>query len=162
MSHPCTERDRIERLHREMLNALRVDYFPPGMSDAEAWRGFLYVMDTLAETPGGMLTPRDVRNAVDLMRKQVAEKKAGWSLRFSKIIRDPEAFRDLVLETRRKIRPRPEVREEAVTRPGIGTRLELVDPVASQDSIKSIKKHAEEFFAQFGVKRPSEKEDHAD
>jgi hypothetical protein len=104
----------IAEFHRALLVALGVDYFPPGMADVNAWREFLFLLDTLKDSAGGPLTARDIHAVVALMRQQNRDRKAGWSLRFGKIMREPEAFRDLVLEARKVKRPRAPI--ETVTR----------------------------------------------
>jgi hypothetical protein len=144
-------RERIERLHAAMLAALHVDHFPPGPGDAEGWRAFLFVLDTLAETPGGPLAPRDIRAAVDLMRAQNRSGEAKWALRYFKIMGQPEAFRDLVLESRRRHRPRPPVVERPVTTP-VATTLQPVD-TAAESGPQSVKHLADEWFREHGLRR---------
>lgn len=124
----------IEALHRALLAALRVDYFPPGMGDLNAWHDFLFVLSSLDESAGGPLTGRDLHAVVALMREQNRENKAKWALRFMKILRDPEMLRDLVLETRRVRRPRRPVETTSV-RTADGAQVEIErDPAADADA----------------------------
>jgi hypothetical protein len=96
----------IVELHRALLAALRVDYFPPGMMEMNNWRDFLFVMEPLKDSTGGAFTAKDIAPAVALMRQQNKTQSSNWSLRFAKIMRDPESFRDLVLISRKAVRPR--------------------------------------------------------
>ncbi len=139
----------IETLHRALLAALRVDYFPPGMGDLNAWHDFLFVLKSLDDSAGGCLTRRDLHAVVARMREQNRAGEAKWSLRFSKILRDPEAFRDLVLETRRQKRPRRPVEIVSVqTADGAQVQVER-DPAAEADPIH-VSKHLEEFKRRMG------------
>lgn len=137
------QKSEIEPLHRALLAALRVDYFPPGMGDLNAWHDFLFVLRSLADTTGGPLTPHDLRAVIALMREQNREGKAKWALRFSKIMRDPEMFRDLVLETRRAKRPRPPVERSSRTVGDVTIETER-DPAAENDP-RPVAEHLAEF-----------------
>ena len=72
------------------------------------WKDFLYVMKPLEDSAGGALKLADIAAAVGLMRKQNRD-GSNWSLRYAKIMRDPETFRDLILQARRVERPRAPV-----------------------------------------------------
>jgi hypothetical protein len=123
----------IDYLHRALLAALRVDHFRPGMGDVNAWRDFLFVLDSLKDSDGGELTPRDVHAAVDLMRQQNKAGESKWSLRFSKILREPESFRDLVLISRKRIRPRPAI-QTVSRKTGDGANvMDERDPAVAND-----------------------------
>lgn len=137
----------IEALHRALLSALRVDYFPPGMGDLNAWRDFLFVLQSLEGSVGGCLTSHDIRAAVNLMREQNREGKAKWALRFAKVLREPESFRDLVLETRRLKRPRPPV-ERSSRRAGDITLETERDP-ATEAEPQPISRPVAEQYAEF-------------
>jgi hypothetical protein len=78
------------------------------------WRDFLFVMDSLKESSGGAFVGKDLVAVVAFMRKQNRD-GANWSLRFAKIMGDPETFRDLVLQTRQVDRPRPPVQTKQRT-----------------------------------------------
>jgi hypothetical protein len=123
----------ILELHKALLAALRVDYFTPGMGDVNAWRDFLFVLDTIKDSAGGPLTARDIHAAIGLMREQNRDKRAGWSLRFGKIMREPEAFRDLVLEARRIKRPRKPIQTAQVTQPDGANVMVERDPAAEAE-----------------------------
>lgn len=134
----------IEALHRALLAALRVDYFPPTMGDLNAWHDFLFVMQSLEDSAGGRLTTRDIHAAVALMREQNRAGEAKWALRFSKILRDPEAFRDLVLGTRRVKRPRPPVSTISV-KTGDGAIVASERDPATENEPIAIAEHLAEF-----------------
>jgi hypothetical protein len=96
----------IVDFHRALLEALRVDFFRPGMVEMNNWRDFLAVMKPLDDSAGGPFTKADLVAAVALMRSQNSG-GANWSLRFSRIMQTPEHFRDLVLIARKGKRERP-------------------------------------------------------
>ncbi|MDQ2659721.1 MAG: hypothetical protein M3Y03_04800 [Verrucomicrobiota bacterium] len=112
---PSLVPEEIKTLHRVLLRALGLDHFPPGMVEMNAWRDFLFVMKPLAESEGGAFTADDLKAAVALMRKQNKARESNWSLRFSKIMRDPESFRDCVLIARKEARPRPPIEQTSRT-----------------------------------------------
>lgn len=97
----------IFQLHRALLSALRVDYFPPGLGDVNAWRDFLFVFEPLKDSAGGPLSAKDIHAAVALMRLENRSAGNRWSLRFARILKEPESFRDLVLQSRKQNRDRP-------------------------------------------------------
>jgi hypothetical protein len=109
MSFAESAPQEIHDFHRALLVALNLDHFPAGMSDVNSWGDFLAVMKPLAESVGGPFAVRDIHAAVRLMRQQNKSGEARWSLRYSKILREPEAFRDLVLMARKEKRPRAAV-----------------------------------------------------
>jgi hypothetical protein len=124
--------DYIVAFHRALLVALQVDFFRPGMLEMNNWRDFLEVMKPLEDSAGGPFTAQDIAPAVQLMR---AQNRSGgnWSLRYAKIMRDPEAFRDLVLIARKQRRPRePKVTETARTGDGASVQVER-DPAADAE-----------------------------
>jgi hypothetical protein len=122
----------IVELHRALLEALRVDYFPPGIIEMNCWKDFLFVMKPLAESAGGAFTVRDIAPAVALMRDQ-NKTGANWSLRFAKIMQTPESFRDFVLQARKTKRVRPPVSTKSVKQPdGANVQVEH-DPAAESE-----------------------------
>jgi hypothetical protein len=124
----------IHEFHRALLVALNLDHFPAGMSDVNSWGDFLAVMKPLAESVGGPFVVRDIHAAVRLMRQQNKSGEARWSLRYSKILREPEAFRDLVLIARKEKRPRAaKVADTAKTGDGANVAIEL-DPAAESEA----------------------------
>lgn len=126
--------DYIVQWHRELLRALRVEFFRPGLQEMNGWRDFLAVMAPLKETNAGEFTKRDLVAAVELMREQNKQRGGNWSLRFSKIMRDPETFRDLVLEarTKRRARPRPPIEKGSRSVAGVTIATET-DPAAEAE-----------------------------
>jgi len=141
--HPSLVPPEIVAWHRLLLNALRVDYFAPGLLEMNHWRDFLSVLKSLDETPGGPLAGKDVVKVVELMRKQ-NKTGSNWSLRFSRIMGAPETFRDLVLQTRRVDRPRPPVQTTQRTdATGASIAVES-DPAADRDPV-AIAEHISEW-----------------
>lgn len=126
--------DYIVAFHRALLAALRVDFFPPGLLEMNAWRDFLSVMSPLEETPGGAFHARDIAAAVTLMRAQNKSGASNWALRFSKIMQTPEAFRDLVLIARKGKRERAPLETKTVqTADGANVAVEH-DPAAENET----------------------------
>lgn len=134
----------ITELHRTLLAALNVDYFPPGMREMNDWRDWLSVMAPLKDSTGGAFTKEDLTAAVRLMREQNRSKEANWSLRFSKIMREPESFRDIVLMARKAVRKRPPV-EQTQRTDATGANIAIErDPAAERDPV-AIAEHVAEF-----------------
>ena len=125
---------KILALHRALCAAIGNPEFKLTMSDERAWSDFLGVISSLDETSGGPLTPRDMKLVIERMRTQVASGKAGWSLRYTKILRDPETFRDLVLEVRKKFRPRAAIERVTRTLPDGANVIDERDPAAEADA----------------------------
>ena len=147
-------KDIIE-LHSSLLAALGVDYFPPGMADMNAWRDFLFVMQPLADSAGGAMTKADLPRAVDLMRQQNKSGDARWSLRFSKIMREPEAFRDLVLIARKKQRPRPPI-ETASRTDASGAAIQVERNPAAESEPQPISEGVRRFMSDFEAHKAAE------
>lgn len=130
---PAAVPEDIVALHRALLAALRVDYFPPGMIEMNGWRDWLSVMKALEHSEGGPFTKKDLVAAVALMRAQNRAQSSNWSLRFAKIMRDPESFRDLVLIARKAVRERPAVQQTARTIDGV-TYADETDPTLTANA----------------------------
>jgi hypothetical protein len=125
--------DYIVAFHRALLEALRVDYFRPGILEMNSWRDFLEVMKPLDDSEGGPFTARDIPAAVALMRAQNRDRNGNWSLRFAKIMQTPEAFRDFVLIARKARRERPPIQTvQATTGDGAAVAVER-DPAAEAE-----------------------------
>ena len=120
--------DEIRGMHRALHVACGLPPLSPGYTDLAHWRDFLAVLAPLAEdTEEGRLSVQDIQDVVGDMKRQ---NKAGakWSLRPSKLLRDPEQFRDLVLfaRERRRQRPaRPATREATQTVAGTTRTVEV-------------------------------------
>ena len=101
--------ERIRSLHRTLHAACGLPAISPSASDQQAWWAFLREMTPLDEPEaGGPLTTEDIQAVIGEMRRQNNAGEAKWSLRPSRILRDPEGIRDLVLITRAKRRARPQ------------------------------------------------------
>lgn len=100
--------DEIRGMHRALHVACGLPALSPGYTDLAHWRDFLAVLAPLAEdTEEGRLTVSDIQDVVGEMKRQNKAGQAKWSLRPSKLLRDPELFRDLVLFARERRRQRP-------------------------------------------------------
>jgi hypothetical protein len=121
----------ILEFHRALLDALGIDHFRPGMADVNMWKDFLFFLDTLKDSAGGPLTAKDITAALRLMRQENRDKRAGWSLRYSRILREPESFRDLVLQARKQKRERGPVVTESRTAGNVSILTER-DPAADE------------------------------
>jgi len=98
----------IKALHSALYLACGLPALEPSMGDTYAWRDFLREMEPLDDPhAGGPLTPQDITATVEEMRRANKSGQAQWSLRPGKILRAPEAFRDLVLIARKKRQARP-------------------------------------------------------
>lgn len=134
----------IIELHAALLRALNVDYFRPGLAEMGHWKDFLFVMKPLSDSEGGAFNKADIGPAIALMRQQNKTERSNWSLRFIKIMRDPESFRDIVLLSRKQRRPRPPVEQTQVTdATGANIAVER-DPAAERDPV-AIAEHVAEF-----------------
>ncbi|HWM26561.1 MAG TPA: hypothetical protein VNP98_17220 [Chthoniobacterales bacterium] len=134
----------IVELHRTLLRALNVDFFQPGLAELGYWREFLFVMKPLDESEGGAFTKDDIAPVIRIMREDNKRGSSNWSLRFSKIMRDPENFRDLVLIARKKVRPRPPVEQKQRT-DATGANIAVDhDPAAERDPV-AIAEHINEW-----------------
>lgn len=134
----------IIELHRELLRALRVDYFPPGMIEMNGWRDFVFVMKPLDESEGGAFTKADLAPVIRMMRGDNQRGASNWSLRFAKIMRDPESFRDLVLISRKAVRKRPPIEHTSRTDATGATIAIERDPAADNPPV-AIAEHMNEF-----------------
>jgi len=98
----------IRALHSALYLACGLPALAPSMGDNHAWWDFLREMEPLDDPhAGGPLTPEDIAPTIDEMRRANKSGQAQWSLRPGKILRSPEAFRDLVLIARKKRQARP-------------------------------------------------------
>lgn len=148
---PALVPQHIVDLHRALLATLRVDYFAPGMQDMNNWRDFLFVMEPLKDSAGGELTIKDIGAAVALMRKQ---NRAGsnWSLRFTRIMRDPESFRDLVLQSRRVDRPRQPVQRGSRT-DATGAQIATERDPAAEDDARPVSAETQRFMKELADRK---------
>lgn len=136
-------------LHNSIVSALQVAYFKPSMSDATKLQAFLFeINQSLDELNGGPLKPADVTRVISWMRSENTAGRANWALRYSKILNEPENFRDLVLERRRKLRKPVPQQVVAVTQQlsegQTVTRLDAA-PVADLEPVGDVfKNHVED------------------
>jgi hypothetical protein len=98
--------ETIRSFHKALYTACGMPALSPSMNDVMRWRDFLAELAPLAEDPeaGGPVSVADIQAVVAEMRRMNRERQAMWSLRPSKILSEPEAFRDLILITRSKRR----------------------------------------------------------
>ena len=102
--------DIVRDFHKALHRACGLPQLAPTTTDKATWWAFLREMEPLDDPhAGGPLTLQDIADVVGEMDRQKRAGLAAWSLRPSKILADPEMFRDLVLQARKKrqARPRP-------------------------------------------------------
>jgi hypothetical protein len=134
MTHPPGD---IADMHAALYSECGLPALGLTMSDTLVWRDFLSAMAPLAGTERGPLTVADIRAVIRLMRRQRDRNGIPWSLRPSRILRDPETFRDIVLETR-QTRRQPVQQPPAIQRlPGGGQRI--LDQPAAQAEQETIR-----------------------
>ena len=105
---PVTTPEIVRGFHRALHVACGLPALSPSPGDQHAWWDFLREMAPLDEPEaGGPLTVADIQDVVGEMKRANKAGQAQWSLRPSKILRDPEAFRDLVLIARKRRMARP-------------------------------------------------------
>jgi hypothetical protein len=98
----------VRGFHRALHVACGLPALSPSPGDQHAWWDFLREMSPLDDPEaGGPLTAVDIQDVLGEMKRANKAGQAQWSLRPSKILRDPEAFRDLVLIARKKRNARP-------------------------------------------------------
>lgn len=103
-----TTPDTVRGFHRALHVACGLPALSPSPGDQHAWWDFLREMEPLDDPEaGGPLTVADIQDVLGEMKRQNKAGQAHWSLRPSKILREPEAFRDLVLMARKRRRQRP-------------------------------------------------------
>jgi hypothetical protein len=93
---------QIFQFHRTLHKLCGLAEIPPTTTDCRTWEDFLREMEPLNATEQGGFSVSDLTAVLAHMKEQ---KRAGipWSMRPSTILRDPEKFRDLVLEVRSKM-----------------------------------------------------------
>jgi hypothetical protein len=130
MTHTAEE---IPALHRRLHEHCGKPALAPTYSDLDRWRVFLHEMEPLLDA--GDLSGRfDVADLNAVMIRREAERKQGigWGRMPSRILAEPEKFRDMVLEERakaRRTRPRPQPRREALAAGDTVVEIER-DPAA--------------------------------
>lgn len=129
MTHSVEE---IAAFHTALYEACGHEPMRMSMSDDRIWWDFLKAHEPLEDTTGGPLTKVDILAVVREMERQ-KKQGAGWSLRPITILRDPERFRDMVLESRRVHRKRPAATVQPQRTGEITTAIEH-DPAAESDS----------------------------
>lgn len=93
---------QIEEFHRTLHQECGLDALRLTHNDQRAWFDFLREMEPLEDHPLGPFCVEDIRGAVGEMHYQKREGKASWAIRPSTILRNPDSFRDLVLEARKR------------------------------------------------------------
>ena len=97
----------VRGFHRALHVACGFPALSPSPGDQHAWWDFLREMAPLDEPEaGGPLTVVDIQDVVGEMKRANKAGQANWSIRPSKILRQPEAFRDLVLIARKNRKQR--------------------------------------------------------
>jgi hypothetical protein len=103
--NPITK-ELVAQFHKALHMACGLPALPPSMGDERAWWEFLQEMAPLSEDESGPFSIADIEGAIREMRRERNDGKAGWALRPSTILRNPESFRDMVLLFRTNRRSR--------------------------------------------------------
>jgi hypothetical protein len=103
--NPITK-ELVASFHKALHIACGLPALPPSMGDERAWWEFLQEMAPLSEDESGPFSIADIEGAIREMRRERNDGKAGWALRPSTILRNPESFRDMVLLFRTNRRER--------------------------------------------------------
>lgn len=99
-------KELVAEFHKALHSACGLPALRPSMGDERIWWDFLREMAPLSEDESGPLSSTDIDGAVRIMRREKNDGKAGWALRPSTILRNPETFRDMVLLFRTSRRER--------------------------------------------------------
>jgi hypothetical protein len=126
----------IRGFHRALYVACGIAALNPSMGDQRIWWDFLSEMAPLDDPEaGGPLTVVDIQDVCGEMKRQNKASQAQWSMRPSKILRDPEAFRDLVLMARKRRQARPARPTSAITDQQVGTARRQVEIPVEHDPV---------------------------
>lgn len=126
---------QIDTFHRALHRACGLEPIRPSMADQRTWWEFLQHMEPLEESSGGPFKIDDLVMVLGVMRKANDQRDRAYrfTMRPAAILRDPERFRDMVLEERarnqRRQRPEPVIRE--VRAGSVSTMVE--DPLPQPD-----------------------------
>lgn len=123
--------EQIRRYHAALHRLCGLPALSPTISDLMAWHDFLAQMKPLDDTEGGPFTIADLTAVLSLMAKQKRE-GIPWSMRPTLILRDPERFRDMVLESRRRLRKRPPA---PITEQRFGKSIRQVESAHPDNSV---------------------------
>ncbi len=94
--NPITK-ELVAQFHKALHMACGLPALRPSMGDERAWWDFLQEMAPLSEDESGPFCLADIEGAIREMRREKSDGKAGWALRPSTILKNPEGFRDMVL-----------------------------------------------------------------
>lgn len=125
-------KELIAEFHRTLHAACGLPALRPSVGDERAWWDFLQEMAPLEEDESGPLSSVDIEGAVREMRREKNDGKAGWALRPSTILRNPETFRDMVLLFRTSRRER-RLKERRATITGKPVPDTPAEPSVSQE-----------------------------
>lgn len=95
--------DQVRDFHKTLHRLCGHAQIAPTDLDLRNWETFLRELEPLNDTPEGGFTVSDLTGVISFMAEQ-KRNGIGWSMRPSTILRDPEKFRDLVLEVRGKMK----------------------------------------------------------
>ena len=125
-------REQVAAFHKALHSACNLPALRPSMGDERIWWDFLLEMAPLSEHESGPFSVADIEGAVREMRREKNDGKAGWSLRPSAILRNPEGFRDMVLlfRTNRRLR---RIKERHPTPSTVTTLEQVIEDKMSMD-----------------------------
>ncbi len=99
-----TETD-IQKMHAALYHGCELSVLPFTITAMRQWHDFLEEMKTAGRHARRPFTLADLVAVLALMQEQ-KRNGTGWAIRPSKILNTPETIRDLVLETRKKLKLR--------------------------------------------------------
>ena len=138
----------VRGFHRALHVACGLAPLSPSANDNRVWWEFLLEMSALEEPEiGGPLTVQDIQDVVGEMRRQNKAQQANWSIRPSKILRNPEDFRDMVLMARKRHQARPfrpttdlVERQDGDIRRQVETKVEH-EPIPVAEALEMLRAH---------------------
>lgn len=143
--------EQLQGLHNALHVACGLSSLRMGLADINIWRTALFVLEPLGDMPEGPLAVEDIQDVVGEMKRQNKAGEARWSLRPTRILRDSESLRDMVLLARQKrraraLKPRLEITEQrvgGVTRQ-VETPVEDAYTEAAAEAREQLRKFREE------------------
>lgn len=148
------ELDRLNRFVAVLYTACGlqpIELRPMDAGHITMWWTFIQAMRPLENTPGGPLTPADVKAVIKMMRAQNRAGKASWALRPVKLLRDPELFLDLVLQCRKPTRSRPAPVTES-RQVGNGSTMVEIDPAMDVPAAEDFRRQMREDLERLKIK----------
>lgn len=135
-------------LWRTLYAACGLESIRPGMDDQRICFDWLQLMEPLHDTPTGPITRADITAVISSMKK-ARERGINYSIRPRNILNEPEKFRDMILEERRRRNLRRRKPSETADRTDGDTTHQVDhDPAAEADAVpvsEGVRKWMEDF-----------------